>query len=76
MKVEKKYVAIEKSGIIYFAKIVGTPTEKGSGWHLEIQKQLSRGGFEAVHSVDYAGLWHAKKAMEKWRKGLKWVASN
>lgn len=76
MRVEKTFVAVGKGGLVYISKIVGTPTEKGSGWHLEIQKQLSGGGFEAVKTGDFAGLWHAKKAMETWRKGLRWVASN
>jgi hypothetical protein len=52
------------------------PTEKGSGWNLQIQRQMNGGGFEVVYDVDYASLWHAKRAMEKWRKGLKWMPQN
>lgn len=76
MRVEKRFVAIGKTGVIFLSKVVGVPTEKGSGWNLQIQRQMNGGGFEVVHDVDYGSLWHAKRGMEKWRKGLKWMPQN
>lgn len=74
MNIKKHYVALSKGGTVFLATIeCQDVTCKGSPWRLEIRRELNGGGLELIRNDDFTSLWHAKRAMETWRKGLKWM---
>lgn len=75
MNIKKHYVALtRKSGTVFLATIeCQNATCKDSPWRLEIRRELNGGGLELVRNDDFTTLRDAKRAMETWRKGLKWM---
>lgn len=74
MKIKKQFVALSEHGTIFLATIeCQDVTQKGSPWRLEIRRELKSGGLELIRNSDFTTLWHAKRSMETWRKGLKWM---